>query len=149
MLRESRPDLISLPNPAMIRIGGWRFAMYHGRSLNSLFKYIPGLQPIDPARVTEAMSWMLRLRSLAPIYGEHPLNPGEEDYLTIVQPPNLIHTGHVHVYGIGEYKGVVLVNSGTFENETPYIKSMGIRATVGTAISVDLRDLGARLLRFT
>ncbi len=139
-LLEVRPDLIALPNPAMIGIGDVRILLYHGRSLNAVFKHIPGLQPIRPETVVEAMRWILRLRHLAPIYGEHPIAPESEDWLLIDQVPHVLHVGHIHVYGVGEYNGVKIVNSGTFENETPYIKSLGIEVTVGKAPILDLKS---------
>ena len=147
-LLEVRPDLISLPNPSMIGIGDVRILLYHGRSLNAIFKHIPGLQPIRPETVVEAMTWMLKLRHLAPIYGEHPVSPEKKDWLLIDEVPHILHTGHIHVYGLGEYKGVKLVNSGTFENETPYIKSLGIEVTVGKVPVVDLGSLKVKIENF-
>ncbi len=147
-LLEVRPDLVSLPNPSMIGIGDVKILLYHGRSLNAIFKHIPGLQPIRPETVVEAMIWMLRLRHLAPIYGEHPLSPEEKDWLLIDDIPHILHTGHIHVYGVGKYKGVNLVNSGTFENETPYIKSLGIEVTVGKVPVVNLKNLEIEIKNF-
>ncbi len=148
-LLEVRPDLIALPNPAMIDISGVRILLYHGRSLNAIFKHIPGLQPIRPETVVEAMKWILRLRHLAPIYGEHPIAPESEDWLLIDQVPHILHVGHIHVYGVGEYNGVKIVNSGTFENETPYIKSLGIEVTVGKAPILDLKSLEVEVRDFS
>ncbi len=148
-LLEVRPDLIALPNPAMIGIGDVRILIYHGRSLNAIFKHIPGLQPIRPETVVEAMRWILRLRHLAPIYGEHPIAPESEDWLLIDQIPHVLHVGHIHVYGVGEYNGVKIVNSGTFENETPYIKSLGIEVTVGKAPVLDLRSMEIEVKDFS
>lgn len=148
-LLDARPDLIALPNPAMISIEGVRILIYHGRSLNAIFKHVPGLQPIKPETVVEAMRWMLRLRHLAPIYGEHSLSPESEDWMLIDQLPHLLHSGHIHVYGVGEYKGVNIVNSGTFENETPYIKSLGVEVTVGKVPIFNLMDLKIEVKDFS
>ena len=149
VLKDMNPELIHLPNPAMVSIGGVRIMLYHGRSLNAIMKHIPGLQPITPSTVVEAMSWMLRLRNLAPIYGEHPLSPEERDWLVLTEVPNVIHTGHIHVYGVGEYRGVKLINSGTFENETPYIKSLGIEVTVGKVPVLNLKNLDLEVMDFS
>lgn len=148
-LVEANPNILHLPNPAMIKIGAVKLLLYHGRSLNALMKHIPGLQPVTPQTVVEAMSWVLRLRNLAPIYGEHPLSPEERDWLTLEEVPNVIHMGHIHVYGVGEYRSVKLINSGTFENETPYIKSLGIEVTVGKVPVLDLKNLNVELLDFS
>lgn len=149
ILIDANPNILHLPNPTMIGIGPVRFLLYHGRSLNALMKHIPGLQPVTPQTVVEAMSWILRLRNLAPIYGEHPLSPEERDWLLLEEVPHAIHSGHIHVYGVGEYKGVKLINSGTFENETPYIKSLGIDVTVGVVPVLDLKNLDVKLLNFS
>ncbi len=148
-LLEVRPDLIALPNPSMIGIGDVRILIYHGRSLNAIFKHIPGLQPITPDTVVEAMRWILRLRHLAPIYGEHPIAPESEDWLLLDQIPHVLHVGHIHVYGVGEYNGVKVVNSGTFENETPYIKSLGIEVTVGKAPILNLGNMEIEVMDFS
>lgn len=141
VLMDAKPDMMHLPNPAMVSIGGVKIMLYHGRSLNAMMKHIPGLQPVTPNTVVEAMSWMLKLRSLAPVYGEHPISPESRDWLVLTEVPNVLHTGHVHVYGVGEYKGVKLINSGTFENETPYIRSLGIEVTVGKVPILNLKNL--------
>ncbi|MCS7103628.1 MAG: metallophosphoesterase, partial [Candidatus Korarchaeum sp.] len=149
VLMNANPSMIHLPNPSMVSIGGVRIMLYHGRSLNAIMKHIPGLQPVTPSTVVEAMSWMFRLRSLAPVYGEHPISPEGRDWLVIAEVPNVLHTGHIHVYGVGEYKGVKLINSGTFENETPYIKSLGIEVTVGKVPILDLKNLSVEIKDFS
>lgn len=139
---------VKLSNPSMIGIGGLRIMLYHGRSLNSVFKYVPGMQPVNPSSVVRAMETLLMLRHLAPIYGEHPIAPGNRDELVIEEAPDVLCMGHIHVYGIGEYKGVKLVNPGTFQEETPYIRKMGIEVTPGTVPVLDLRTMNISLERF-
>ncbi len=147
-LLEVRPDMLALPNPSMIGIRDVKIMIYHGRSLNAIFKHIPGLQPIRPETVVEAMTWILRLRHLTPIYGEHPISPEREDWLLLDVIPHALHTGHIHIYGVGEYKGVKVINSGTFENETPYIKSLGIEVTVGKVPLLNLENLEVEIKEF-
>jgi DNA polymerase II small subunit len=148
ILLDANHNIVALPNPSMVKIGSLSILLYHGRSLNAVMKHIPGLQPVNPQTVVEAMSWILRLRNLVPIYGEHPISPEERDWLLIENPPNLFHTGHVHVYGVGDYRGVKLVNSGTFENETPYIRSLGIEVTVGKVPVLNLENLEIKIMDF-
>ncbi len=147
-LLEALPDMIMLGNPAVFRISGVRLYVYHGRSLNAVFKLIPGLQPVKPRTVVESMRWLIKLRHLAPIWGEHPISPESIDWLLIDEVPDILHTGHVHVYGVGEYKGIRVVNSGTFEEETPYIRSLGIKVTVGKVPIVDLSNLEVKIKEF-
>ena len=139
---------VKLSNPSMIGIGGIRIMLYHGRSLNAVFKYVPGMQPVNPSSVVRAMETLLVLRHLAPIYGEHPIAPGGRDELVIEEVPDVLCMGHVHVYGIGEYKGVKLINPGTFQEETPYIRKMGIEVTPGTVPVLDLKTMSVSLEKF-
>lgn len=148
ILLDANQNVVALPNPSIVKIGSLILLLYHGRSLNAVMKHIPGLQPVKPQTVVEAMSWILKLRNLVPIYGEHPISPEERDWLLIENPPNIFHTGHVHVYGVGDYKGVKLINSGTFENETPYIRSLGIEVTVGKVPILNMENLEVEIMDF-
>ena len=84
---------------------------------------------------------MLRKRHLAPVYGETPITPLSEDWLVIDRVPDVIHCGHIHVNALGRYKGVTLVNSGTFQGETPYIEQQGITVTPGIVPVIQLANL--------
>jgi len=141
-------NLMKLSNPSTIGVGGIRITLYHGRSLNAMFKYVPGMQPVNSSSVVRAMETLLMLRHLAPIYGEHPIAPGSRDELVIEEVPDVLCMGHIHVYGIGEYKGVKLINPGTFQEETPYIRKMGIEVTPGTVPVLDLGTMNVSLERF-
>ena len=141
---EARDEVYMLTNPSVIRLNGVRFLLYHGRSLNAVFKYVPGLQPPTRETVVTAMSELLRVRHLAPIYGEHPILPSDRDQLVIDVIPDVIHMGHVHVYGAGTYRNVRVVNSGTFQGETPYIRGLGITPTPGIVPVVRLDTLEVR-----
>ncbi len=145
---RAHPKITVLGNPAVVRLSGVRFLLYHGRSLNAIFKYVPGLQPPTADSVIRAMAEYLKSRHLAPVYGEHPLMPGPEDLMVIERVPDVVHSGHVHVYGVGTYKNVRLVNSGTFQGATPYIRGLGIEPTPGLVPVVRLDTLEVRTLRF-
>lgn len=133
-------------NPCLVNIEGVRFLLYHGRSLNTIFKYVPGLQPPTGRTVVRAMTHLLMARHLAPVYGEHPIAPEPRDWLVIEEIPEIVHMGHVHIFGVGAYNNIRLINSGTFQAETPYIKKMGITATPGIYPIVSLHDLSVRPL---
>ncbi len=149
VLRKSGRSIRTSTNPCMISVDGIKILLYHGRSLNSIFKYVPGLQPVTPETMVEAMRTLLQLRHLAPVYGEMPIAPEREDKLVIEDVPDVVCMGHVHVYGIGEHHGIKVINPGTFQDETPYIERMGIRVTPGTAVLMDLSDMSAELKRFS
>src|SRR5207253_35834 len=83
-----------------------------------LVSAIPGLSYQRPL---DGMKAMLRLRHLAPIYGgKTPIAPEAEDHLIIDEIPDIFVTGHVHAVGVDQYRGVVLVNSSTWQAQTPY-----------------------------
>jgi len=142
-------EIILLPNPCYIKLNGVRFLIYHGRSLNAIFKHVPGLQPISPNTVPQAMKELLKARSLVPIYGESPIAPQPFDWLVIDKVPDVFHAGHIHVYGVDEYKRVKIVNTGTFQDQTPYLRGMEITPTTGTAAVINLRTLDVKMMRFS
>ena len=78
------------------------------------------------------MKLLLEKRHLAPIYGERtPLASEFEDYLVIDEVPDVLHTGHVHINSHVKYKGVHMLNSGTFQKQTEFQKIYNIVPTVG------------------
>jgi DNA polymerase II small subunit len=95
------------------------------------------------------MIHLLQKRHLAPIYGERvAIAPEERDYLIIDDVPDVFHCGHMHVYGCDKYRDVIVVNSGTFQEKTIYMKSMGVEPTPGIVPIVDLKANQARAVRF-
>ncbi len=134
-------DLLSLGNPAYISIEGVEFLIYHGRSLNSWQRYTPQAIPLTKTSSLRMLELMLRKRHLAPVYGETPITPFSEDWLVIERIPDVMHCGHIHVNALGRYKGVTLINSGTFQGETPYIEQQGITVTPGIVPVIQLGSL--------
>ena len=61
--------------------------------------------------------------------------------LVIDDVPDIFQTGHVHISGIETYKGVLLLNSGTWQKQTGFQASVGITPTPGIAILVNLKTL--------
>ncbi|MDG7054337.1 MAG: DNA polymerase II small subunit, partial [Nitrososphaerota archaeon] len=46
---------------------------------------------------------------------------------------------HVHVVGFDMYRGVLLINSGTWQKQTPFQASVGLSPTPGLAVLVNLK----------
>jgi DNA polymerase II small subunit len=137
-------------NPAYLEIHGTRFLIYHGRGFDDLISSDSSLDRVDSVK---PMVKSLRKRHLAPIYGDPmggraPLAPEERDYLVIDEVPDVLHCGHLHVYGCGKYRGVILVNSATFQKRTNYMKSMGVKPTPGIVPIIDLQTNQARAIHF-
>jgi DNA polymerase II small subunit len=133
-------------NPAWLSIHGVKFLIYHGRSFDDLIGTIPGLDRRDPI---PPMIKLLQKRHLAPMYGERvAVAPEERDYLVIEDVPDVLHCGHMHVYGCASYRDTLLVNSGTFQEITIYMKSLGVKPTPGIVPVLNLQTGHARVMRF-
>jgi DNA polymerase II small subunit len=126
-------------NPAFVELNGVKILMYHGQSLDDVIATIPGLSYSKPA---EAMKVFLKARHLAPTYGERtPIAPELEDLMVISEVPDILHSGHVHVVDIQHYRGTLVVNSGAWQRQTGFQKTMGIAPTPGIAVLVNLATL--------
>ncbi|HUU76045.1 MAG TPA: DNA polymerase II small subunit, partial [Methanoregulaceae archaeon] len=86
---------------------------------------------------------------MASIYGKRtPIAAGREDNLIIDPIPEVLHTGHVHIMGIAEYRGILCVNSGTWQSQTSFQKQMNIHPTPAKAIVLDLQTLVPQVFDF-
>lgn len=133
-------------NPATLEVEGVNFLLYHGMSLNPLTDRTPGLDIHEP---TGAMKLMLEKRHLAPMYGMNVrLAPEHKDYLVIEDIPEVLHTGHVHTYGLDTYKNVTMTNTGCWQYQTDFQKKLNVVPDVGMATVVNLQTLNAETLSF-
>ena len=129
-------NLIFAGNPSLVSLHGIKVLAYHGRSMDDFVSAIPGMNYHRPL---DAMREMLRMRHLAPIYGgKTPIAPEAEDHLIIDPVPDIFATGHVHSVGVDTYRGVVLVNSSTWQSQTPYQKMRNIEPLPARVPIVDL-----------
>lgn len=124
-------------NPATVSLNGVRVAMFHGQSIDDIVKTTPGLSYDRP---TEVMRQLLRARHLSPTYGSQtPMAPEAQDHMVIEEVPDIFHVGHVHRAELSKYKGILLVNSGSWQRQTPFQASVGMVPNPGLAIIVNLR----------
>jgi len=134
-------------NPSSVKLDGVNFLVYHGRSLDDIIATIPGLSYSRPGA---AMQVLLKARHLAPMYGKRTaLSPELRDMLVIDPVPDVFHAGHVHAIDVLEYRGTLVVNSGTFQAQTPFQANMGMEPTVSIAPIVDLSTLEVTKRSFT
>jgi DNA polymerase II small subunit len=141
-----RPNFTMLSNPAELELHSARLLVYHGRSLDDVISTTPGVSFNRPA---QAMKLLLKARHLAPIYGgKTPLAPEDEDHLVIDRVPDIFHAGHIHVLDLETYRGVLIVNSGTWQDQTNYQRRMGINPTPGVVPIVDLATLEVETRNF-
>lgn len=139
-------EVQSLGNPSSISLHGVELLAYHGRSLDDVIANTPGASFGKPEK---AMAVLLRSRHLAPIYGQRtPIAPSKRDYLVIERVPDIFHTGHVHVVGHDRYRGVLMVNSGAWQEQTEYMSKLGLKPSPGVAPIVNLQTLQVTTLNF-
>ena len=116
-----------ISNPGVVSLDGIKVLIYHGRSFDDLVMAVKGF---THERNDLLMEELLQKRHLAPIYGERtPLASELEDYLVIDEVPDVFHTGHVHINTYRRFKGIHLINSGTFQTQTEFQKIYNIEPT--------------------
>ena len=116
-----------ISNPGIVSLDGINVLIYHGRSFDDL---VMAVKQFTHERNDLLMEELLQKRHLAPIYGERtPLASELEDYLVIDEVPDVFHTGHVHINTYRKFKGIHLINSGTFQTQTEFQKIYNIEPT--------------------
>lgn len=144
-------DLINLGikclgNPSLIKTHNVNTLIYHGESMHDINRLIHDL---DINKPIETMKEFLICRHLAPIFGEKTqLAPINSDLLVLNEIPDIFHTGHIHINGMGKYRNVTLVNSGCFQAQTDFMRSFGITPTPGIAPIIELDSLNYFQLDF-
>jgi DNA polymerase II small subunit len=136
----SNAHLHFLPNPAFFSIHGVHVTGYHGRSLDDLVTLFKDVTYEDPI---EGMREMLRFRHFSPTYGmRNQISPEERDLLIIDEVPDIFVSGHVHRFGMDNYKGVQLIEGSTWQSQTQFQKMMNFKpqpARMGI-VELDLPD---------
>jgi len=117
-----KSDVRKVGSPSFLEIEGLKHLVYHGTSLDSIIASISGL---DYARPEQPMLELLKRRHLSPVYGDNLIVPEARDYLVIDEVPDIMHMGHVHKNGHMQYRGTVIINSGTFQERTDFQVRMG------------------------
>ncbi|WP_292460904.1 DNA-directed DNA polymerase II small subunit [Methanothermococcus sp.] len=145
-LFDGLDNITFLSNPGFANIHGLDFLLYHGRSFDDIISQISSAKYNNP---TSIMRELLIRRHLCPTYGGRcPIAPEHEDYLVIHNEPDIFHTGHIHINGYGLYKGTVMINSGTFQEQTNFQKKMGINPTPARVPILDLSKTGSQYIEW-
>ncbi len=132
-----RENVFMVGNPAVVSLNGVKVLMFHGQSIDDIVKTTPGLSYDKP---TNVMKHLLRARHLSPIYGSQtPIAPEMEDLMVIDDIPDIFHVGHVHRAELDMYKGILLLNSGSWQKQTPFQASVGMTPNPGIALMVNLK----------
>ncbi len=133
-------------NPCYACVNGIELLTYHGRSLDDVISTIPDMSYSKP---TKAMLALVKKRHLAPIYGgKVPLAPEAMDYMLVEDVPDIFHFGHIHTAGVSSYRGVLLVNSGTFQEQTSFQRKLNMIPTPARVPIVDLQSQKTTIMKF-
>ncbi|KKK42353.1 hypothetical protein LCGC14_0604410 [marine sediment metagenome] len=129
-------------NPSIIKTHNVNTLVFHGDSILDLNMLIPTLQNNKAA---ECMKEFLKCRHMAPTFGKKTqIAPLNRDWLVIDKIPDIFHTGHIHINDMGVYNNITLVNSGCFQSQTDFMKSLGIIPTPGILSTIELDTLKGR-----
>jgi DNA polymerase II small subunit len=135
----------SVGNPSCVCLDGVKHLIYHGTSIDSLIASIPGMSYTHPEKV---MMEYLRRRHLSPIYGGNLIIPENIDYMVIDDPPDVFHCGHVHKNGYMQYRGTLIINSGTFQDRTDFQVKQGHVPTPALVPVYEMKSGRLRTLDF-
>jgi DNA polymerase II small subunit len=135
-------------NPSLATVEGVNILMYHGVSLDEVIAELPESKA-SYEEPHKAMYQLLKKRHVAPQFGgKTRLAPEEKDYLVMETVPDVFHTGHVHKIGWGKYHNVLAVNSGCWQAQTDFQKSVNIDPDVAHAPILDLDTLDMTVRKF-
>ena len=133
-------------NPSLIELCGVKILIYHGRALDDIIAAIPGSSYSNP---DGAMKEMLKRRHLSPVYGNRvSIAPESTDHFVIETIPDILHSGHVHTIGASQYRGVTVVNSGTWQGQTKYQRSLNINPRPGIMPVCNLASMETTFIDF-
>ncbi|MCW3983720.1 MAG: DNA-directed DNA polymerase II small subunit [Candidatus Bathyarchaeota archaeon] len=143
---QGKKNIHSVGSPCYLSLHGVEVLMYHGVSLNDIIGVVPGMVNEHPEK---SMRLLMQCRHLAPMYGgKTMLSPENRDYLVVDRVPDIFHAGHIHVLGFCNYRGVLVVNSGGWQEQTEYMEKLGLVPTPGKVPVVNLQTMEITVLNF-
>ncbi|MCL2358512.1 MAG: DNA-directed DNA polymerase II small subunit [Nitrososphaerota archaeon] len=143
---KDKPNIHSVGSPCYLSLHGIEVLMFHGVSLNDIIGVVPGMDNDHPEK---SMKLLVQCRHLAPVYGgKTMLSPENRDYLVIDKVPDIFHAGHIHVNGLCNYRGVLVVNSGGWQEQTEYMEKLGLVPTPGKVPVINLQTREIAVLDF-
>ena len=124
-IQQDYSDAVFVGNPCDFSLHGVRVLSYHGKSIDD---FVATLRSVSYEKPEMAMKAMLERRHLAPSWGNKtPLSPEPEDNMVIHEIPDIFVTGHVHGHYIGNHKGVTLLHSSTWQDQTDFQRMLGFQ----------------------
>ncbi|MFH0986828.1 MAG: DNA-directed DNA polymerase II small subunit [Candidatus Micrarchaeota archaeon] len=147
LLRKSykMSNVTLVGSPATVSVHGINTLIYHGTSFDDIIARVPAA---SYEKSESPLIECLKRRHLHPIYGGKPITPSVTDTLVINEIPDIFHAGHIHKNGYDIYRGVTCINSGTFQQITPYQVKQGHKPTPGIVPVVELKNGKIRVMHF-
>jgi DNA polymerase II small subunit len=146
-MTKSCSNLHMLGNPAFVKIHGVGTMIYHGKIIDNMLSALP---EISEKTVNQSLHELIRCRHLAPTWDpDNPITPTNQDLLVMERIPDILHMGHIHINAVSQYRNILTVNSGTFQSQTSYQKSMGVKPTPGIIEVVNLMTLKPAQIQFS
>ena len=139
-------DATFIGNPMRAQLSGIDVLAYHGKGVDDM---VPVMKHVTYEAPAEAMKEMLKKRHLAPIWGErNALSPEEEDQMVIRDVPDLFVTGHTHAHQVEWFRGLPLIVSSTFQNETDFMNMLGYKAKKCLLTVYNIRNRETKVIPF-
>ncbi len=143
---QGKKNIHSVGSPCYLSLHGVEVLMFHGVSLNDIIGVVPGMDNDHPEK---AMRLLIQGRHLAPLYGgKTMLSPENRDYLVVDKVPDIFHAGHIHVLGYCNYRGILVINSGGWQEQTEYMEKLGLVPTPGKVPVINLQTMETTVLDF-
>jgi len=133
----ANPRIRMAPNPIWLTLNGVKIFVAHGTALTDILGSTPGHHFQNPITAVELL---LKCRHIAPSYGKStPIAPEKIDRLVIKDTPDVVLMGHIHIHEVKRYKGITLISSGSFQDQTPFQKRMNLEPTPGVISVFNLK----------
>jgi DNA polymerase II small subunit len=149
------PNVLMVSNPSLVNIHagkgfpGYDVLLYHGNSFDEYVNNVPRLRNIGYEKPEAVMEFLLRKRHLSPSHGATLVAPStERDFLLIDKVPDVFVSGHVHQSGVGNHKGVLLLNASCFQAQSSFMKRLGMMPNPGKIPVMSLKDTKVHVMDF-
>ena len=140
-----RGNVTLIGSPDLVELHGQKALMYHGTCFIDMINNMPGLSFDKGAKI---MTEFLKKRHIHPYYGGKPITPTHHDKLVIREAPDYFHCGESHNNSYEVYNGTICVNSGTWQQISPYQQAQGHIVTPCILPIIDMHRGKIKVMHF-
>ncbi len=149
-------NVIFLTNPGVVQIGakenfpGFSILLYHGFSFPYYAEEVESIRKAGRLdRCDLIMKFLLQRRHLAPSHQSTLYIPDPDiDSLIIDKVPDFFISGHIHKLAVSNYRGVTMINSGCWIDQTDYQEKQGMVPDPNKVPIVNLKTREVKILNF-